>query len=73
MTDTYTAADGKTHRIADMPTAYLINAHKKAVAREERKHTTAHNFGETYDNPEREAEIDAMEAEIKRREADAAE
>lgn len=45
MTDTYTTSDGLKLRIADMPTPYLINAHKKAVAREERKHTWAAKNG----------------------------
>lgn len=70
MTKFYTASDGTQKAIADMPTAYLVNAHKKAVASEERRHTTAHNFGEEYSNPQREAEIDAMAAEIKRRSKD---
>ena len=65
----YTDSKGQPVEIAKMATPHLISAHKKAVATEERRHTTAHNFDETYENPEREAEIDAMKAEIDRREA----
>lgn len=67
MTDTYTTSDGLKLRIADMPTPYLINAHKKAVATEERRHTWAADYGKDYSNRAREAEIDAMAAEIDRR------
>lgn len=69
MTKFYTARDGTQKAIADMPTPYLVNAHKKAVASEERRHTHAHLMGEEYENAEREAEIDAMAAEIARRDA----
>lgn len=65
----YTDSKGQPVEIAKMATPHLISAHKKAVASEERRHTTAMNFDEEYSNPEREAEIDAMAAEIKRREA----
>lgn len=65
----YTDSKGQPVEIAKMATPHLISAHKKAVATEERRHTTAMNFDEEYSNPEREAEIDALAAEIKRREA----
>lgn len=64
---TYTDSKGQKVEIAGMAYPHLVSAHKKAVASEERKHTTAMNFDEDYSNPEREAEIDAMAAEIKRR------
>lgn len=69
----YTDSKGQPLEIAKMATPHLISAHKKAVATEEQRHTTAHNFDEDYSNPEREAQIDAMAAEIKRREAAKAE
>lgn len=69
MTTHYTASSGEKKLISDLAYPYLVNAHKKAVASEERKHTHAAAMGEAYDNPEREAEIDAMAAEIKRRDA----
>lgn len=67
MTTTYTDSKGQPVEIASMAYNHLVSAHKKAVASEERKHQTAYNQGTSYDNPEREAEIDAMAAEIKRR------
>lgn len=74
MTTFYTNSKGESLEISSLPYPYLVNAHKKAVASEERKHHSAHIEGTTYDNPEREAEIDAMAAEIaKRDEAYAAE
>lgn len=74
MTDThYTASSGEKKLIVDLPYLYLVNAHKKAVASEERKHTHAHAMEREYSNPEREAEIDAMAAEIKKRDAEYAE
>ena len=63
----YTSSKGDRIEIAAMPFSYLVSAHKKAVATEERKHQTAHINGTDYENPEREAEIDAMAAEIERR------
>ena len=67
MTRFYTSSKGESVEIAAMPFSYLVSAHKKAVATEERKHQTAHINGTDYENPEREAEIDAMSAEIERR------
>lgn len=69
----YTDSNGQPVEISKMATPHLISAHKKAVATEERRHTTAMNFDEEYSNPEREAEIDAMAAEIKKRDAEYAE
>lgn len=70
----YTNSKGESVEIASLPYPHLVNAHKKAVASEERKHHTAFINGTTYENKEREAEIDAMAAEIaKRDEAYAAE
>lgn len=69
----YTDSKGQPVEIAKMATPHLISAHKKAVATEERRHTTAMNFDEEYSNQEREAEIDAMAAEIKKRDAEYAE
>lgn len=70
----YTNSKGESVEIASMAYPHLVSAHKKAVATEERKHQSAHLNGTEYDNPEREAEIDAMAAEIaKRDEAYAAE
>lgn len=69
----YTASSGERKLISSLAYPYLVNAHKKAVASEERKHTHAVAMGEDYDNPEREAEIDAMAAEIKKRDAEYAE
>lgn len=66
----YTDSKGASVEIATMAFPHLISAHKKAVASEERKHTHAHAMGEDYDNPAREAEIDAMKAEIDRREVE---
>ena len=67
MTTFYTNSKGESVEIATLPYPHLVNAHKKAVASEERKHHTAFINGTTYENKEREAEIDAMDAEIKRR------
>lgn len=69
MTTEYTNSKGEKVEIASLSYPHLVNAHKKAVASEERRHTHAHLMGEEYDNPEREAEIDAMAAEIARRDA----
>lgn len=69
MTTHYTSSDGTKKLISDLPFPYLVNAHKKAVSSEERKHTHADAMGEHYENAEREAEIDAMSAEIAKREA----
>lgn len=63
----YTDSKGAKVEIATMAYPHLVSAHKKAVASEERKHHSAHIDGTTYDNPEREAEIDAMAAEIAKR------
>ena len=74
MTRFYTSSNGQAVEIATMAYPHLVSAHKKAVATEERKHHSAHLDGTTYENKEREAEIDAMAAEIaKRDEAYAAE
>jgi hypothetical protein len=74
MTTFYTNSKGESLEISSLPYPYLVNAHKKAVASEERKHHTAFINGTTYENEEREAEIDALAAEIaKRDEAYAAE
>jgi hypothetical protein len=74
MTQHYTDSKGAQVEIAGMAFPHLVSAHKKAVASEERKHHTAFINGTTYENKEREAEIDAMAAEIaKRDEAYAAE
>lgn len=67
MSQFYTNSKGESVEIATLPYPHLVNAHKKAVASEERKHHSAHLDGTTYDNPEREAEIDAMAAEIAKR------
>jgi hypothetical protein len=67
MTTFYTNSKGESVEIASLPYPHLVNAHKKAVASEERKHHTAYLGGTTYENKEREAEIDALAAEIKRR------
>lgn len=67
MTTEYTNSKGEKVEIAKMATPHLISAHKKAVASEERRHTHAHLMGEEYENAEREAEIDALAAEIARR------
>lgn len=67
MTKHYTDSKGESVEIASMAYPHLVSAHKKAVATEERKHQTAHINGTDYENPEREAEIDAMSAEIERR------
>lgn len=69
MTTTYTNSKGQKVEIASMAYPHLVSAHKKAVASEERKHTHAHLMGEQYENAEREAEIEAMAAEIARRDA----
>lgn len=70
----YTDSKGAKVEITGMAYPHLVSAHKKAVASEERKHHTAYLGGTTYENKEREAEIDAMAAEIaKRDEAYAAE
>lgn len=63
----YTDSKGAKVEISTMAYPHLTSAHKKAVASEERKHNTAYLGGTTYENAEREAEIDAMAAEIKRR------
>lgn len=70
----YTDSKGAKVEITGMAYPHLVSAHKKAVASEERKHHTAFINGTTYENAEREAEIDALAAEIaKRDEAYAAE
>lgn len=69
----YTASDGSKRLIADMDYHHLKNAHRKAVAYEERQHESAFLNGGSYENPEREAEIDAMAAEIVKRDATHAE
>lgn len=70
----YTDSKGQSVEIATMAYPHLVSAHKKAVATEERKHHSAHLNGTEYSNPEREAEIDALAAEIaKRDKASAAE
>ena len=69
MTTEYTNSKGEKVEIASMAYPHLVSAHKKAVASEERRHTHAHLMGEEYENPEREAEIDALAAEIARRDA----
>ena len=67
MSQFYTNSKGEAVEIATLAYPHLVNAHKKAVASEERKHHTAYLGGTTYDNPGREAEIDAMAAEIAKR------
>lgn len=64
----YTSSKGDKIEIASMAYLYLVSAHKKAVATEERKHEWAAANGQEYSNPDREAEIDALAAELKRRE-----
>lgn len=64
---TYTAPDGTQRPLAEMALSELIHAHKKAIAKEERRHTWAADYGRPYDNPQAEDEIDAMKAEIDRR------
>lgn len=63
----YTDSKGAKVEIIGMAYPHLVSAHKKAVATEERRHHTAYLGGTTYENREREAEIDALAAEIKRR------
>ena len=65
----YTDSKGQKVEIASMAFPHLVSAHKKAVASEERRHTHAAAMDEHYENAEREAEIDAMAAEIAKREA----
>jgi len=60
----YTDSRGNPVEIATMPYPHLKAAYEKAVRTEERKHSFAHEQGEDYDNPEREAEIDAMKARL---------
>lgn len=67
MTKHYTNSQGLSVEIAAMAYPHLVSAHKKAVASEERKHHSAYLDGTTYENKEREAEIDAMAAEIAKR------
>lgn len=67
---TRTNSKGQQEVIADMPYPHLTNAHRRAVSSEERKHTHAAAMGEDYSNPQAEAEIDAMAAEIARRDAE---
>ena len=67
MTIHYTDSKGQAVEIATMAYQHLVSAHKKAVATEERKHHRAYLDGTTYENKEREAEIDAMAAEIAKR------
>lgn len=69
MTTEYTNSKGEKVGISSLSYPHLVNAHKKAVASEERRHTHAHLMGEEYENAEREAEIDALAAEIARRDA----
>jgi len=64
---TYTNSKGETVEIASLAYPHLVNAHKRAVSSEERRHTHAAAMGEDYANPGREAEIDALAAEIARR------
>lgn len=63
----YTDSKGKSVVISDMAGPHLMSAWKKAVATEERRHHTAFINGTTYENAEREAEIDALAAEIAKR------
>lgn len=65
----YTDSKGQKVKIATMDYVHLTNAHAKAVRTEERKHEDAMNRGEDYSNPEREAEIEAMAAEIAHRDS----
>lgn len=67
MTTTRTNSKGEQEVIADMPYPHLVNAHKRAVSAEERKHTHAAAMGEDYSNNQAEAEIVAMAAEIAKR------
>jgi hypothetical protein len=69
MTITYTDSKGNAVVIADTPYPHLVNAHRRAVSGEERKHEDAAATGDDYSNPAREAEIDAMAAEIAKRDA----
>jgi hypothetical protein len=69
----YTDSKGQKVEIASMHYAHLVSAHAKLLRTEERKHETAVNSGYEYDNPEADAEIDAMKAEIDRRDAARAE
>jgi hypothetical protein len=65
MTTHYTDSKGNPVEIATMPYPHLKSAHRKAIGTEERKHEAS----DSYTNPAREAEIDAMKAEIDRRDA----
>jgi len=67
MTTTRTNSKGEQEVIAEMIYSHLVNAHKRAVSAEERAHTHADAMGEDYSNSQAEAEIDAMKAEIDRR------
>lgn len=67
MTETRTNSKGEQEVIADMPYPHLVNAHKRAVSAEERKHSHADAMGEDYTNDQAEAEIEAMAAEIAKR------
>lgn len=65
MTKHYTPSKGEPKLIADMEYTYLTNALRKAISSEERKHEA----DDSYSNPEREAEITEMTAEVARRDA----
>lgn len=64
---TYTNSKGEIVEIASLAYPHLVNAHKRAVSREERCHTHAAAMGEDYTNDQAEAEISAMAAEIAKR------
>jgi len=60
----YTNSAGEQIEIASLNVHHLRAAHAKAVRGEERRHEEAHQRGGDYENPEREAEIDAMKARL---------
>lgn len=70
MTDSYTSSDGRKRLISEMNYSHLKAAHAKAVRGEERMHEDAVNQGREYSNPGREAEIEAMGADLARRDAE---
>lgn len=65
MTTTYTDSKGNAVEIASMAFPHLKSALAKAIRTEERRHEGDPN----YENPDREAEIAAMTAEVAKRDA----
>ena len=67
MTTEYTNSKGEKVEIAKMVYNHLKAAHDKAVRAEERRHENAVARGETYENDQRESEIESMAAELAKR------